>query len=245
MVTGLDRLREDPFFARGKARMAALLPWGEVVRVVDMGCGSGEDVAAAQRRGRLAVGIDRSVYMTREARRRHPKLAFVAADGRHLPLADGSVDAVRADRVLQHLAGGEAALSEWRRVLRGGGVVISFDPDLTTAKAGGIDEAVATGVLAWRAGTRPGTDIVHTLDRALIAAGFADVHIERHVLDLASLDRADGMMGIAEWGARAAEANVVSPLVARRWSDAVQRASRDGSLRFRCAYVLAIARARL
>jgi SAM-dependent methyltransferase len=242
LVAGLDRLREDPFFVHSKARMSALLPSSEDVRLVDVGCGTGEDVGTEQGR-RFVVGIERSAHMINEARRRHPMLMLVAADGQHLPLGSEAIDVLRADRVLQHLTDAALAVREFRRVLRGGGVVITFDPDVMTAKVDGVDHDVVTRVLAWRTATRPGADTVRRIDSLLAEVGFEDVLVERHLLDLASLDRADGMMGVAEWGARAAAAGRLSAGAASHWSDEVRDANRAGTLRFRCDYVLAFGRA--
>jgi SAM-dependent methyltransferase len=241
LIAGLDRLRAEPFFAQSKARMDALLPSRDALLLVEVGCGTGEDTSASGRPGRtLVLGMERSIRMTAEARRRHPTLLVVAADGRHLPLADGSVDAVRADRVLQHISAGSAALTEWPRVLRLGGVVISFDPDLTTAAIDGTDQGLAARVLAWRAATRPGAHTVQTLHDAFGDSGFDDVRIERRLLDLDSLDRADGIMGLADWGHQAATAGAISRADARRWNDDVQAAHRDRSLRYRCTYLLGV-----
>jgi SAM-dependent methyltransferase len=240
-VAGLDRLREDPFFVQSKARMSGLLPSNEGLRLIDVGCGTGEDVTTEKGR-RFAVGIERSANMINEARRRHPLLMLVAADGRHLPLASGAVDAVRADRLLQHLTDAFLALREFRRVLRRDGIVVTFDPDVLTASVDGIDQDVATRVLAWRTTARPGADTVRTIDSLLVEVGFDSVHVERHLLDLTSLDRADGMMGVAEWGEQAAAAGQLSAGAASRWSDEVREANRAGTLRFRCDYVLAFGR---
>jgi hypothetical protein len=144
--------------------------------------------------------------------------------------------------VLQHLRDGAAALGEWRRVLRRGGMVMSFDPDLTTAGVRGVDPEVATPVLAWRAVTRPGAGVVQALERALATIGFGDIAIERTVLELDSLDRADGIMGLAGWGDLAATAGDISNRDARRWRHDVRRAHAAGTLRYRCTYVLAVGR---
>ena len=241
LVSGLDTLRAEPFFAQSKARMAERLAVTPTDRVVDIGCGTGEDAIALDS---WAIGIERSVVMCSEARSRHPNLALVAGDAVALPIRDAHADAVRADRVIQHLPDAPAALREWRRVLRLHGRLVCFDPDLATAQVEGVDARAATIVLGWRRATRPGAATVRDLADAIRAAGFVDVRVEPRVLDLTDLGRADGMMGLAGWGDAAADAGLLSGDDARRWSDDVHVASRAGVLRYRCTYLLASASAR-
>jgi SAM-dependent methyltransferase len=240
LLTGLDALRAEPFFAESKARMTALLGATPADHVLDIGCGSGEDAIAL---AVPAIGVERSVMMCHEARSRHPNLALVAGDAAALPIRDAHVDALRVDRVLQHLPDAPAALREWRRVLRRDGLLVCFDPDLTTARVDGVDERAASIVLGWRSGTRPGGSTVHDLAEALRTAGYVDVRVEASMLDLTDLDRADGIMGLATWGRAAADAGLLSRDDAQGWSRDVRLASRKRRLRYRCSYLLAEAKA--
>jgi SAM-dependent methyltransferase len=240
LLSGLDALRSEPFFAESKQRMAALVAGIHAARVLDVGCGTGEDAAGLDP---PAIGIERSVVMCKEARARHAELELVVADATAIPIRDAHVGAVRADRVLQHLQDVPAALREWRRVLHPGGRLITFDPDLATALIDGVDERAASAVLAWRLTTRPGAATLQTLRPALEASGFVDIHVEPRVLDLTDLGRADGIMGLATWGHAAAAAGVLSPGDAQRWHDDVDTSARAGTLRYRCSYLLASATA--
>ena len=240
LVAGLDALRAEPFFATSKRRMAVLLAAAPFGRVVDIGCGTGEDALALDP---PAIGVERSVVMCDEARSRHSSLALVAGDAASLSMRDACVDAVRADRVIQHMADAPAALREWRRVLRPAGKLVSFDPDLTTASIDGVDNPSVSVILQWRVNTRPGAGTVQELGAALAAHAFVHVDVESLVLDLTDLDRADGIMGLAGWGDAAAEAGVLSHSAAPRWRDDVHAASRAGTLRYRCGYRLADATA--
>ena len=240
LVSGLDALRDEPFFVESKQRLAALIAGAGANRVLDVGCGTGEDAAHF---GRAAIGVENSHTMCAEARRRDAALALVAGDALRLPIATSSVDAVRADRVLQHLRDAPAALREWSRVVVPGGILVSFDPDLTTASIDGVDPNPAATILKWRLGTRRGAPTVHGLAEALRAAGFIDVQVETHILDLDDLGRADEIMGLPRWGDGAAEAGALSRPDARRWHDDVHAAARRGALRYRCAYLLGTGRA--
>jgi len=240
LLAGLDALRAEPFFAESKARMAALLALTASTRVLDVGCGTGDDATVL---AGSAIGVERSVVMCTEARARYPHLPVVAADATALPIRDASADALRADRVVQHLPDAPAALREWRRVLRRGGLLVTFDPDLTTATVEGVEDRASRVILGWRVTTRPGAATVHALRDALAASGFIDINVEARVLDLTDLDRADGIMGLASWGHAAADAGLVSRSDAQRWSDDVRQAAHAGDLRYRCRYLLADATA--
>jgi SAM-dependent methyltransferase len=240
-LSGLDTLRAEPFFADSKARMAAHLAASGSTRVLDVGCGTGEDAAELTANAIFAIGIERSITMGAEARRRAPALTLTAADAQALPFRDGTTDAVRADRVIQHLPDAPAALREWHRVLSPGGRLLCFDPDLTSASVDGVDQHDAATVLAWRHGTRPGAETVHQLADALGAAGFGAVNVEPLTLDLTDLNRADGIMGLAAWGHNAAAAGELSRPAADRWHHNVHAAAANGTLRYRCTYLLGTA----
>jgi SAM-dependent methyltransferase len=241
-VTGLDRLRADPFFATQKARLLAEMELRGGERVVDVGCGTGEDTVALAREGCDVVGLERSSTMLGEARRRHPGLGFVAGDAHRLPFRDATLDRVRADRVVQHLARSVDALRDWKRALRPGGAVVVFEPDLATARIEGVDRGAAEAVVEWRASTRPGGPAVHALGDVLRRAGFGEVHVDEVLFELGDLRRADGIMGLEAWGEAAGAAGRLAPEAAARWRDDARTAWGDGRLRYSCSYVIGRAR---
>jgi ubiquinone/menaquinone biosynthesis C-methylase UbiE len=129
--------------AKGDALTALRLRPG--ARVIDVGCGLGEDAWELARivgpRGHV-VGVDSSRAMLERARRParpdEAPVEFVLGDAQRLPFDPGTFDAARVERTLQHLADPEAAVRELARVTRGGGVVTAIEPDWgTLAIAGG------------------------------------------------------------------------------------------------------------
>lgn len=96
--------------------------------VVDAGCGTGLVGQALRSFGFNAalVGSDVSQESLRVATTKHTYTALVAADiAGGLPLASNSVDAVACGGVLTYVPDTYAALSEFVRVLRPGGVAVA------------------------------------------------------------------------------------------------------------------------
>ena len=96
-------------------------------RVLEAGCGrrsSRADSLALPELGvEKVVGVDLDV----EAGRANPGLdEFMAADlCSRLPFEDGAFDLVYASFVVEHMEDPEAAFREWRRLVRGGAVLVA------------------------------------------------------------------------------------------------------------------------
>ena len=98
--------------------------------IVDLGCSSGyllEDLAGCEA-GLYLVGVDYVLAGLAGAAGRLPGVALVQADACHLPLADGSADAVVSANLLEHVPDDEGALGEIRRALRPGGRAVIVVP---------------------------------------------------------------------------------------------------------------------
>jgi SAM-dependent methyltransferase len=91
--------------------------------VYDLGCGPGQTTAFLHRCGVTVRGLDISAELLREARQRHPGIAFEPGDMLALPLVDASLAGVIAFYAIVHLSpdGLRQALAEMYRVLRPGG----------------------------------------------------------------------------------------------------------------------------
>jgi ubiquinone/menaquinone biosynthesis C-methylase UbiE len=110
------------------------------VDALDAGCGTGFLSLELAVRGHRVTGVDFAPAMLAEARRkateRGASIRFEEADAERLPFGDRSFDIVVSRHVLWTLPHPEAAIDEWKRVLRPGGrlAVIDgqFDPGVLT-----------------------------------------------------------------------------------------------------------------
>jgi demethylmenaquinone methyltransferase / 2-methoxy-6-polyprenyl-1,4-benzoquinol methylase len=124
---GYDRTRARLWLGRMDSwgrHMAEAAQAGPGRRVLDVAAGTGTSGMALTRRGADVVACDVSQGMLSVGRRRHPGMRFVAGDGRRLPFADGSFDAVTISFGLRNIADPERALAEMLRVTRPGGRLV-------------------------------------------------------------------------------------------------------------------------
>src|SRR4051812_35128287 len=195
--------------------------------VLDVGCGTGDDVRAmgplVGPHGR-AVGLDSSGRLLAVSRERtgvrHGPVEWVHGDAHTLPFDDETFDVARAERVLQHLAHPAHAVAEMARVVRAGGKVVVVEPDWGTLvvdldppdAARAVADAAAAGLRHPWIGRR--------LRRLLADAGLERIEVraepmtvvdlrlvpdlERALRVLAQRARAAGLA--AEWAAVAADA---------------------------------------
>ncbi len=140
IIDYLDLLRSQPPFQRMKERTFEWLLETDPEQVLDVGCGTGADVIDLAKRLKgsdtaQVVGVDRSQDLVSEARSRADAadlpvpVEFQTADATSLDFPDATFDAVRTDRVLQHLDHPDQGLHEMIRVTRPGGRVVISDVD--------------------------------------------------------------------------------------------------------------------
>ena len=98
--------------------------------MLDVGCGTGQSQRIYRDRAGLYVGVDLSLGALRLAQGRFDATGWMQADALRLPFAEGSFDVVAFSSVLHHIGDRGAALAEARRVLKPGGWVFAFDPNL-------------------------------------------------------------------------------------------------------------------
>ncbi len=180
----------------GNPTATAHLKPGEVV--VDLGCGGGLDVLLAAKKvgptGR-AVGIDMTPDMLALARRNAVRAGATNTEFHHatidrLPLADGSVDCVISNCVINLAPDKPAVFREIARVLRPGGRLAVSDIALTKP----LPPEVGNDLMAY-IGCIAGAIPVDDYRQGLATAGFAAVEVVPTWADLNAYAQVDGQAG--------------------------------------------------
>jgi len=108
-----------------------VLPRRAALEALDAGCGTGFLSFELAARGHRVTGVDFAPAMIAEARRKAAErglsVRFEEGDAEQLPFPAASLDLVISRHVLWTLPHPEAAIDEWKRVLRPGGRLVIVD----------------------------------------------------------------------------------------------------------------------
>lgn len=209
--------------------------------VADVGCGIGDDARALVEMVRpygKVIGLDTSEAMIERAvaAGSAPGLRFVVADAASLPLEDGNCDAVRADRMLQHVEDPLGVLLEMRRILKPGGRLVVVEPDWKTmalypgSGAGGDDDRAAQAIFDWQVAHTRRPLIGRQLRALLDEAGFAKVAVTPIAYSTTRFMEADLVLELTRAAESAARQwpNRLSPDEARAWRTTARAADAAG-----------------
>jgi SAM-dependent methyltransferase len=180
---------------------------------LDIGCGTGDLIAAAARRGITVVGVDIALRWLVVARRRDALAGraaqLVCANGEHLPFAPGAFARVVSLGTLEHCVDANRVVADARRVLTPSGVLrvatvnrysVLPEPHVGVWGVGLVPRRWADRYVRWRSGQRylhhrPLS--VREIARDFRRAGFGGVRVRAAALLAADRSR----LGRAAWAA--------------------------------------------
>lgn len=193
-------------------------------RVLDVGCGPGDDASTLARwvgaTGEV-VAVDKDEAMLAEARVRagnaDPAFTVVAASVYDLPFESAYFDACRADRVFQHLDAPEQALTEMRRVTKTGGIVLVFDVDWETLSVASTDIELTRRILNLGSDLHRNGPAARHLYGQFMAQHFADVRCETLVSHTTDWEIARWAFGLEHYAIQAQEQGIITADARERW----------------------------
>lgn len=235
----LDATRRSGQIALGKQWSFEQLRMAPGQSVLDVGCGTGDDVATMAGMvspGGSAVGVDSSAAMVSESIRRHGRVlgaSFQVANAEELPLESGSFDGCRAERTLQHVGDPDRVVAEMTRVLKPGGRVALIEPDWEGLLLEGSDPDLSAMIWRSRLSTYRQPRIGRRLRTLLVLHGFTEVNIQPVATVFTDIKLVERSFEIEKAATGAAAAGIVSKQDADRWLTELRNADREG--RFLCS----------
>jgi ubiquinone/menaquinone biosynthesis C-methylase UbiE len=201
-VDYLEHTRHSTDLQTIKQRSYALLKVEAGMQMLDVGCGLGDDVYALAQfvgpQGRV-VGIDNSQKLLDEAAKNPLRetlpVEFVLGDGQRLPFEDGTFDACRTERVLQHCEDPALMVTEMARVVRPGSLVQAIDIDFDTAITHFQDVELSRKLTKVRFELVRNGWIGRRLTSLFQYADLTDIHVEAHVVCITDVNA----MNVTDW----------------------------------------------
>ncbi len=228
-VTGLEAAQAY------KQRSYDLLRLKPGHQVLDVGCGTGDDVRAMAKivgsSGR-AVGIDNSEVMIAEAKKRSldPALPveFRTATASDLPFQNGSFDATRSERLFQRLANPSKALAEMIRVTRPSGRVGVLDPDWETVVIDALDRRVTRQILSASMDTHVNPWAGRQIFSLFHTAGLREIEVLPATVPLLNFSLAEPVLELRKCVINAVEKSAITEKEGSQWLQDLEERDRAG-----------------
>ena len=155
-----------------------LQPTDSAPSLLDVGCGTGHQLATWHARGYDVAGVDGSAAMLEHARKNNPDAELHESSVEQLPLEDARFDRVACIEVLRYLPDPTACIREMARVTKPGGVCLATAAPVLALNGYALVNRVAVA-LPVRGMTRLKQFFTTSarLRRQFAEAGFTDVRV--------------------------------------------------------------------
>jgi SAM-dependent methyltransferase len=214
----LDCIAGIPFFHAVKVDSIRIVTEAGPRRVLDAGCGSGVDLislATALPAECGIVGLDASRSLLRRAAEHtcgcRNRCSLVRGDLLEIPFRDGSFDAARIDRVLQHIREPGRVVREMARILSPGGTLVAFDNDWDTFRIGLDDPDLALRLTRFFRDSLASPRVGYGMEELFRASGLEEIRAEPRTLVLTDLPTARQLFDLSALIDRTVATGVLSP----------------------------------
>lgn len=163
-----------------------LIAWSGTETIIDIGCGAGVYVEGGIERGGRYIAGDLSMGMLQSLTT--PNLRRVNLDAQHLPFVDESADVILANHMLYHVPDQDTAVSEIKRILRPGGILLAAT-NSNTNMAELTDLRVAIGQ---KFGLEVNSDLIRPTLSFTLEDG--DQLLERHFSSITRIDQPSALI---------------------------------------------------
>lgn len=218
-------------FGGYKKRAWAFLMPQPAHAILDVGCGTGDDLLAVwPQLGPAArlYGLDNDPAMVAEAQKRAAAtgagIQWRVGDAAALPYESASMDRVRADRVFQHLQAPAQVLAEMKRVTRPNGWIMAADLDWGTLVLSHPQPALTAKLLEFHRSRLVNGCIGRQLWGLFNDAGLADVEVYCESFCTTDWELLRFITGLDGYLKHAVDAGALAPGEAQLWLDGTAQA---------------------
>ncbi len=215
-------------------------------RILDVGCGAGDDLAELAKlvgpAGRV-IGIDTSQTLLEHAQAKtagqNLPIDLKWGDAQSLQFPDDSFDRIRADRVLQHVDCPDRAVGEMMRVTKPGGRIVLVDADYDALLIDADDVLVTQTIVRRRADAARNGRIGRMLWGLMREFGVVDIQVEGIVFIWNDYDLAMTNLDLASIADEACHAGELLRERVDAWlADLVERAQQGKFFLSSCGFIV-------
>lgn len=236
VVRYLDTMMTTSFVQNYKRRTYQALHVRPGMRLLDVGCGTGDDVLALAelvgRQGKV-IGVDEIPAMVDECRKRllwtNLSAEFQLAEAHTLPFADETFDGCRSDRAVQHMEEPLQVIKEMVRVAKKGGRVVISEPDWDTFVINSSNRDVTRRLVYFMSDKviKHGW-LGRQLSTLFKQAGLEEVSVAGDTMILTDLALAERVWGLSRHAKLAQKSGVITAKEMDEWMAELETADRQG-----------------
>ncbi|EGG25396.1 hypothetical protein DFA_03645 [Cavenderia fasciculata] len=210
------------------------------MKVIDVGCGAGKDLSRlesiVQGTGEVyGMDISREMVECAKSRMSHlPNVQVFCGNANSIPFDANYFDAVRCERLLQHIPQPDDVIAEMVRITKRGGRIVITDIDWTSSTISipkhveQINSIIIKDVVF---NAHPAIGL-HLKGRMKKNPQITDVDIFAQCLYTDSLSVADDFLWLGERGKMAVTQGLISEDEYMQWREAVEQMEEEGSFVF-------------
>ncbi|HRV96728.1 MAG TPA: methyltransferase domain-containing protein [Anaerolineae bacterium] len=224
-----------PYYQDYKTESYRLLALAPGDKVLDAGCGLGDDVfrmAELVGAGGKVTGLDASEKLIAKAmadqRGQRLSVEFRTGDLLATEFEDGRFNKVRIDRVLQHIADPARAIAELVRVLQVGGILLAYDNDWGTFTINSEQRDVTRRIEnAWCDSFKSGW-VGRYIPQWFKEAGLSQIAVHPKISIIDDFQTAEAIYNLGQTVSMLIEAGEISADSGRRWLEELQVRTEQG-----------------